>query len=279
MRLTLKIITLPLLAGLIGSFIACSEGTSAAPGKEGDGGSGATGGEDTTQPEGGADAAGGTSAVEATAGTAGIGAEVGTGGSAATSYTKCFDFVESSEQWKKNYASVFTLEDKTVRDEEAATKLLNDTMADWMADAGYGGPNGYVKLTIPFPTTQSEYQGLLYSYLPASPITDMSGKTVHAFVKLVSGMTVDDPNTPSGAKLVVKSGADYFYGDGGWVNLGKNEWTELLLDVDAPNLDENKDASLYDPNDIRELSVEFDTSGSATEVVSPGVVLIDHVCY
>lgn len=200
------------------------------------------------------------------------------GGTTTTSYTYCFDFPESTEGWQKNYASAFTLADKTVRDEAAAAALLGNSTADWMSGPGYGGANGFVQFSIPFATEQVEYQGLLYSYLPATGLS-LSGKTIHAFVKLVSGMTADDPSKPLGAKLVIKSGPEYFYADGGWVNLSKNAWTELMLIVNKPTLDPNKDPLTYDPNDIREISVEFDTSGSATVVATPGILMLDRVCY
>lgn len=270
MRLTSKIYTLPLLAGLFASMIACSEGSTGPGGDGGDGGEDpkGTGGTSST-------ASGGTTAQAGSTSTA-------AGGTTATTttpaFTKCYEFAQSTEGWKKNYASAFTLADKTVRDEAAAAALLSESTAEWIAKPGYGGTEGYVELTIPFATKQVEYQGLLYSYLPATGMS-LAGKTIHAFVKLVSGMTADDPSKPSGAKLVVKSGPDYFYGDGGWVNLSKNEWTELMLTVDTPNLDQGKDASLYDPNDIREISVEFDTSGSATDILTPGVLQLDHICY
>jgi hypothetical protein len=257
----------------------------------------------TTFPliEGGAPGAGGGTAsigVLPRGGSVGIiTAPLGSGGATATSSTpasggylsttssfaKCFDFNDSVENWRKNYASAFLLDDSTVRDAPAAQALLENTTADWTASVGtvngYGGIPGFVQLTIPFATTQSTYQGLTYAYLPSPPL-QLRGKTIHAFVKLISGMTVSDPSHPSGAKLIVKSGPDWFYGDGGWVNLSKNEWTELMLDVSNPaKVDASKDAALFDPDDIREISVDFDTSGSATSVETPGVVWLDHVCY
>jgi hypothetical protein len=260
MRPTLGICTLPLLAGLLCSLDACNDSTTKA--RLGQGGEGG----DETPGSGGAG-----------------------GATSTTGYTKCWDFNDSVEGWKKNYASEFTLADKTVRDEAAATKLLGDATADWTttytppgggtAMNGYGNTPGFVLLTIPYLTTQVEFQGLLYSNLPTPPL-QLAGKTIHAQVKLVSGMTASDPSHPSGAKIVVKSGADWFYGDGGWVNLTKNEWTELMMDVSNPaNVDQSKDSSLFDADDIREVSVEFDTSGSATTVETPGILMLDHVCY
>jgi hypothetical protein len=273
MRPTLRICTLPLLAGLLCSLAACNDSTTKAKlGQGGEGGEEPTGSGGTTIAEAGSTAAGGATATTTT-----------------TGYTKCWDFNDSVETWKKNYASEFKLDDKAARDEAAATKLLGDTTADWTTTYtppgsttpmnGYGNTPGFVLLTIPYLTTQVEFQGLLYSNLPAPPL-QLAGKTIHAFVKLVSGMTVNDPSHPSGAKIVVKSGTDWFYGDGGWVNLSKNDWTELLMDVSNPaNVDGSKDRSLYDANDIREVSVEFDTSGSATTIETPGVLMLDHVCY
>jgi hypothetical protein len=273
MRLNLNICTLLLLAGLIGSVIACSEG-STTPAGDGDGEGGGT-----------SATAGGTSGTTTTTATGSTGGASATttstaegGATTTTAFDKCFDFAESTEDWKKNYASVFTLADKTKRDEAAATALLGDSTAEWVEGPGYGQKTGFVQLTIPFATTQVEYQGLLYSYLPTTGL-ELAGKTIHAYVKLVSGMTADDASKPSGAKLVVKSGPDWFYGDGGWVNLSKGEWTHLMLTVNSPALDQARDPLLYDPNDIREISVEVDTSGSATTVATPGILMIDHICY
>jgi hypothetical protein len=273
MRMTLRICILPLLAGLFGSMLACSEGTTAAKGNGGGGGEENTTGGTTANERGGASAVGGSSTTAASGGTT-------TTTTVPAAYTKCFDFNESTETWKKNYASAFLLTDKTKRDETAAAALLGDSTADWMAGPGYGGTNGYVQLSIPFATTQSDFQGLLYSYLPAVSV-DLTGKVVHAFVKLVSGMTANDASKPSGAKLVVKSGSAYLYADGGWQNLSKNEWTEIKVDGTNPNFDQNNPtaASTYDPTDIREISVEIDTSGAATTIETPGIVYLDHVCY
>jgi len=267
MRLTPNTCTLPLLAGLICSIVACSEGSTTPAGGDGGADTTGTGGKSgtTTTTDGG----GVTSTTTTPA----------SGGSTAVAFTKCFNFETTTEGWQKNYASISLATDKSKRDEVASATLLSDTTADWMDLPGYGGTNGFVKFTIPYQTSQVEYQGFLYSYLP-TPGIDLTNKTVHAFVRLVSGMTADDPSKPSGAKLVVKSGADYFYADGGWVNLAKNEWKEILISVSVPaNLDMNKAASMYDPSDIREISVEIDTSGSATTVVSPGIVYLDKVCY
>jgi hypothetical protein len=230
-------------------------------------------------PRGGTPGSGG-SPVVGSGGTTVTTTPMGIGGAGTTSAsTRCFDFATSTEGWKKNYAFVSSTTDKTTRDAMASDVLLANTVVEWLDAPGYGGAQGFVRLAIPFAMSQIEYQSLLFSYLPPTGL-DLAGRTIHAFVKIVSGMTADDPSKPSGAKLVVKSGADYFYADGGWVNLSKNEWVGLMLDVSSPaNMDYSKDASLFDPADIREISVEFDTSGSATTVVSPGVLYLDRVCY
>jgi hypothetical protein len=267
MRLTLRICILPLLVGLTGSMIACSEGSTTPAGNGDEGGADTgTGGKSATTTT---DAGGTTNTTTAA-----------TGGTApTTTWTKCFDFAMSTEGWKKNFAHVPDATDKTVTDATASAALLADTSADWMDLPGYGGTNGFVQLTIPYKTTQSDYQQLLYSYIPATGL-DLTGKTLHAFVKLTSGMTADDPSKPSGAKMVIKTGADWYYADGGWVNMSKNEWIEIMLTVNSPSgVDMSKDASLFDPTDVREISVSFDTSGAATTIGSPGIIALDKVCY
>jgi hypothetical protein len=269
------------LAGSVargGAGIGGGAGAAAVGGRSNGGGSGGNGGMPSAG-KGGVPNTGGSGISSAGSSGSSGGLPNASGGYTGTSYANCFDFTTSTEKWSKTYAYVSLLTDWTTRDDAAATALLVNTVADWKGGNGYAGINGFVQLTIPFATSQSEYQGLYYAYPSDSSPLQLKDKTVHAFVKLLSGMTANDPSKPSGAKLVVKSGPDYFHGDGGWVNLFPGDWVELTIDVSYPNLDASGDPALYDPNDIRELGIEIDTSGSATAVEAPGVVMIDHVCY
>jgi hypothetical protein len=132
------------------------------------------------------------------------------GGRAGMATPICWHFVDSTEGWAKSYASTFIGPNSEVRDEAASNVLLANSIADWMADPGYGGVNGYVRLTIPFAMAQSEYKGLGYSYIPSAPL-QLRNRTITAYVKVVAGMTADDPSVLSGATLFVRSGPNLLY--------------------------------------------------------------------
>jgi hypothetical protein len=221
---------------------------------------------------------GGIAGTGGNAGTAGTVAVAGAAGTNATN-TRCFDFTSGAEGWRKYHSQVWQLDDNTVLDSAGSDQLLVNTAVDWVDGPGYGWVSlGYVRLSIPFFAEQSKAQRFEYTYVPNLPITNLAGKSITAMVKLVSGLASDNPWHPAVARLFVKSGADYFYADGGECHLSESDWVLVSVDLNAPYLDENLDPILFDVSDIRELGVAVETPSTRWTVETPGVVLIDHVC-
>jgi hypothetical protein len=72
---------------------------------------------------------------------------------------------------------------------------------------------------------------------------DLTGKTLHAFVKLDSGLFT------GGATLHAGLGPDYTFAGGAWTTLNIGDWIELTLDL----------TGLTNAGDVRQIGVQFDT--------------------
>jgi hypothetical protein len=141
-------------------------------------------------------------------------------------------------------------------------------------NAAEGDPAaGCLEVTVPYTAAE---QKLFVSYTPATPL-NMTGTTITAMVQLAAGLTTD-PSAPGGAKLYVKTGDDYVWADGGWNNLETaGAWLLITLDVSNPS---GYIASTdYDPSDVRELGIEFDTNTTAALDYSTATIYIDTVEY
>ncbi len=109
---------------------------------------------------------------------------------------------------------------------------------------------------------------------------DWSGRTLRAYVKVLDGF-VSDPKAPGGAYIFLKTGGDYVYGRGAWINLSPDcvgSWVELEFRVDIPD-DSNEG---FDPTESIAIGIQIATGqGPANpdpnDLPEPAHVLIDQI--
>ena len=94
-----------------------------------------------------------------------------------------------------------------------------------------------------------------------------------------------DPSIPAGGtKVYAKSGMGYCYANGMYTNLGDQtypigEWQEIQFNLlRTPDYEDPACAEPFDPSDVREIGVQFD-SGSTSTTATTAVVLIDTITY
>jgi hypothetical protein len=192
--------------------------------------------------------------------------------------TMLWDFSDGAQGWAFNFADMAASEDLG-----ANTTVVHDTEDD--ATPSNSTP-GSLLITIPF-TEIDERVGIAINIGLAidemGEAVDMTGKTLHAKVKLVEGFGTN-LEVPGGAKFYVKTGPDYALANHGWTNMETvGQWVEITLDVSNPGgyVDPVSDAkpNPYTPEDVREVGVEFAASDLETGTWTTAVVRIDDVWY
>ena len=166
-----------------------------------------------------------------------------------------------------------------VQDSSGATGVdpvpKGDIMLSFNADDGSPDP-GALQLDIPY-SAASQYVSTGVNIDP--PGVDLTGKTIKAMVKIVSGYgSADDIMTaPANAKLYVKTGANYVYASASVANVTSiGTWTAIDFNTKFPDYNADKDA--YDPTQVLEIGIQFDTN-SASTTAAPAVVLVDSISY
>jgi hypothetical protein len=89
------------------------------------------------------------------------------------------------------------------------------------------------------------------------------------------------PSTPAGGtKIYAKSGMEYCYANGGYTNIDPmhpvGAWHTITFNLASPSY--IADCMTFNPADIREIGIQFDTN-SASTTAEPAVVLIDTVTF
>ena len=187
--------------------------------------------------------------------------EAGGGGDAEVVY----GFDTGLDGWKAQYTS---------SEVEDALIDVEDLEIDWNEAAG--NPGGALQADIPY-SAASQWIG--YGVSLSTPI-DLSGLVVFADVMILAG--VADPedlmNAPAGAKLYAKSGDAYVYAAGQYNNIDTiGDWRTIQFDLAFPDYVDEANG-VFDPSDIRELGIQFDTNGETT-TPEPGTWLVDNVSY
>jgi len=166
-----------------------------------------------------------------------------------------------------------------VQDSSGATGVdpvpKGDIMLSFNADDGTPDP-GALQLDIPY-SAASQYVSAGVNIDP--PGVDLTGKTIKAMVKIVSGYgsAEDIMTAPANAKLYVKTGANYVYASASVANITSiGTWTAIDFNTRFP--DYNADKNAYDPSQVLEIGVQFDTN-SASTTAAPAVVLLDNISY
>ena len=216
---------------------------------------------DTSSSAGGSGGAGGTSAT--TTLTNGPSTTGGAGGPGTAAVVYGFD--EGLDGWQAQYTS---------SEVEDALIDVDDLETSW--NEGAGNPGGALQADIPY-SAPSQWIG--YGVSLSTPI-DLSGLVVFADVMILAG--VADPedlmNAPAGAKLYAKSGEAYVYAAGQYNNIDTiGEWRTIQFDLAFPDYVDEANG-VFDPSDIREVGIQFDTNGETT-TAEPGTWLVDNFSY
>lgn len=247
----MRVVTSLVCALLITTSVGCGDKGS------GDGDDGTAG--TTSQAGSGTNNTAGT--TTASAGTSGSSA----GGSAATAMP-VYTFDTDTQGFK-------------IQDSSGATGVdpvpKADIMLGFNADDGNPDP-GALQLDIPY-SAASQYVSTGVNIDP--PGIDLTGKTIKAMVKIVSGYgsAEDIMTAPGNAKLYIKTGADYVYASASVANITAiGTWTAIDFITKFPDYNADKDA--YDPTQVLEIGIQFDTN-SASTTAEPAVVLVDSISY
>lgn len=218
--------------------------------------------------DGGAPAGGGASNAGSSAGGDTM---VGSGG-ALQGYT----FDADKEAWKVEFSNSGPLPGTAGAGGSANYPEIPvaDIMVTWLGtDGNPATPPGALQVAIPY-STPSQYVSVGVSL--TTPL-DLTGKILHAKVKVVSGLGTDLDKNPGGAKLYVKTGTLFKYAAGMYTNLSAiGTWIPLSLDVMDPAT--LGPAGAIDPTAVVEIGIQFDTGGT-TMTAMPAVELIDSVTY
>lgn len=225
-------------------------------------------------------AAGGTEAVAGSpsAGeSSGGSSTAGMDGAGGSGEPLVYPFDTDLQTWKLEYTSSGTYGPPATP--MTAPKILEaDVGVAWTNMEGNPAtPPGAIKVSIPY-ATPSQYVGVGIS-LPVG--VDLTDKIIRAKVKVLSGLgdPVDLMTNPGGAKLYVKTGVGYVYAAGTFTNLNViGSWIAITFDLTAPSFVAMSEAGTFDPKDVREIGIQFDT-GSTTTTPMPAVELIDSVTY
>jgi hypothetical protein len=143
-----------------------------------------------------------------------------------------------------------------------------------------GDPDpGAFEATIPY-DQPSQWVSFGINFDPV----DLSNRVISAKIKIASGPgTAEELMTaPVGTKVYAKSGMSYCYANGAYFNQGDTghtvgEWQTIQFNLLRPP-DFVATGCTFDPADIREIGVQFDTNSmlmNATEAV----VLVDTITY
>ena len=153
---------------------------------------------------------------------------------------------------------------------------LQAVTVEWTGSEG--NPTlGAAKFSIPY-RSASQYVGVGV-ILPVG--ADLTGKPLRARVKIASGFgdPLDLITNPGGVHLYVKTGASYVYATGTYTNLTAiGSWVTIEFDLSTPSFVSMTAGDVFDPKDVRELGIQFDTSAT-TSTAQPAVVLVDSVGY
>ena len=150
----------------------------------------------------------------------------------------------------------------------AADITFQHTTADGDPD------DGAFEATIPY-SEESQWVSFGINFDAA----DLSNRVISVRVKIAEGMTV-----PGGSKVYAKSGMGYCYANGDYANHGDaahplGEWSTIQFNLLRPPAYRDPNcAEPFNPADIREIGVQFDSSPMAMDAET-AVVLVDTVTF
>jgi hypothetical protein len=225
---------------------------------------------------------GGTSGTS-TGGTSGT-STGGTSGSGQLPVMTTMAFTDASEVCPvgsdANVAGCWKLVDSNA--DTAVSTAIPVTEIEFRHTTDDGDPDeGAFEATIPY---DSPSQWVSFGINFAS--VDMTNRIITARVKIASGLgdAMDLMMAPGGTKVYAKSGMGYCYANGAYFNQGDGPhpigtWQTIQFNLlRPPDFTDAACAEPFDPADIREIGVQFDSNAMSTSATE-AVVLIDTVTY
>ena len=156
---------------------------------------------------------------------------------------------------------------------------LPDDVIEFQHNADEGNPEpGAFEATIPYDSV-SQWVSFGINF-PAGQ--DLTNRIISARVMVTGlGDATGLMTAPGGSKIYAKSGMEYCYANGQYNNLGDGphplgQWQTIQFNLlRAPDF--VAECMSFDPSDIREIGIQFDSSPTATPETA--VVLIDDVTF
>jgi hypothetical protein len=216
----------------------------------------------------------GTGGMGASGGSGGMSGTTGGSGGMATAAPPKYPFELDEEGWSVQYVSC----GKDAEGEPVKCITPADVTVAWASGVGDGDGQGALRAEVGF-TGPRQYAGIGLQLGGE----DMTNVMFTARVKLESGLAEDAELATNsvGAKLYLKSGADYVYAAGAYQTITSHGgWFTLKFDLSNPGTWSYVDTShptMFDPTTIGELGVQVDTADSLTSTATDATWLIDNV--
>ena len=228
---------------------------------------------DTSSSAGGSESSGGSggTSTTTTSSNGGSGGSSTSGGGDASAAggpgepEVAYDMDDGLDGWIPQYTS---------SEEPDALIDVADLEISWNEEGG--NPGGALQADIPY-SEPSQWVG--YGVSLSTPL-DLEGRFIFADIMILAGVgePEDLMNAPAGAKIYAKSGDTYVYAAGQYNNIDTiGEWRSIQFDLAFPDYVDEANG-VFDPSDIREIGIQFDTNGETT-TAQPGTWLVDNIGY
>lgn len=186
--------------------------------------------------------------------------------------------LQDYEQENEMYTNLFYTCSKMAGD-EARLAVCDDVSLAWTdtPEPSEGADPGMLEVKVPF----TGYNQSVELQKNIDPPMNLAGKVVKVKVWASADGFTPDPSAPGGGYVFVKSGPDYYYSHGYWVNFEadtRGTWIEFVLDAEFPEAYDGWDETKHDATQIRSIGVQLSSGGgtNATEQPTAGVFHIDH---
>jgi hypothetical protein len=177
------------------------------------------------------------------------------------------------------YTNLFYTCSKMAGDEERL-EVCDDVSLEWTdtPDPAEGADPGMLEVKVPF----TGYNQSVELQKNIDPPMNLVGKVVKVKVWASADGFTPDPSAPGGGYVFVKTGPDYYYSHGYWVNFEadtRGTWIEFVLDAEFPEAFDGWEEAKHDATQVRSIGVQLSSGGgtNATEQPTAGVFHIDHL--
>jgi hypothetical protein len=238
--------------------------------------------DDDSDDTGGSSTGGTSSGGSSTGGSAGSGGSSGSGGALPVMTTMSFS--DPSEVCPAGSGNTVVDCWKFVDSnaDMATSTPIPDEEIEYVHTADDGDPEaGAFQATIPY-TEASQWVSFGINFNSQ----DLTRRIIKARIKIAEGLgdPADLMMAPAGTKIYAKSGMGYCYANGAYFNQGDmghdvGTWQTIEFNLlRAPDYEDPACTVAFDPADVREIGIQFDSNSMATTATT-AVVLIDTVTF